>query len=154
MDFLHRQVSLVEKQLAFVATDPIDWKFYVQVFSWGVCLFESYLLCVTYVSFDIGQTHQSLRLRQYPLYSKKTPPPALAQHFTSEVFEKSQNYGKEKAQFAFVSGIYRQVLDSLCLQVGMYAWAWDVAGRTTAKLGYGAEYEVRTRQVNLMSSTQ
>ena len=44
MDFIHHQVSLVEKQLAFVTTDPIDWKFYVQIFSWAVCLFESYLL--------------------------------------------------------------------------------------------------------------
>lgn len=44
MDFIHHQVALVEKQLSFVTTDPIDWKTYVQVFSWGVCLFESYLL--------------------------------------------------------------------------------------------------------------
>lgn len=46
MEFIHHQVALVEKQLAFVATDPVDWKTYVQIFSWGVCLFESYLLYV------------------------------------------------------------------------------------------------------------
>lgn len=44
MEFIHHQVALVEKQLAFVTTDPVDWKTYVQAFSWGVCLFESYLL--------------------------------------------------------------------------------------------------------------
>lgn len=44
MDLLHTQLDFVQKQLAFVTTDPIDWKFYVQAFSWGVCLFESYLM--------------------------------------------------------------------------------------------------------------
>ncbi|GJE99954.1 peptidase family M48-domain-containing protein [Phanerochaete sordida] len=125
MDFLHRQVSLVEKQLAFVATDPIDWKFYVQVFSWGVCLFESYLL-----------------LRQYPLYSKKEPPKALAEHFTPEVFAKSQAYGKDKAQYALLSGLYKQAVESALLHYGVYAWAWEVAGQLIGKFGYTEEYEI------------
>ena len=46
MDFLHVQLATVQKQLAFVSTDPIDWKSYVQACSWAVCLFESYLLYV------------------------------------------------------------------------------------------------------------
>lgn len=45
MDFLHTQLSKVQQQLAFVAVDDINWKFYVQAFSWAVTLFESYLLC-------------------------------------------------------------------------------------------------------------
>ena len=44
MDFLHNQLNAVERHLAFVKTEPIDWKLYVQVFSWAVTLFESYLL--------------------------------------------------------------------------------------------------------------
>ena len=44
MDFLHSQLGVIQQYFAFVATDPIDWKFYVQIFSWSVCLFESYLL--------------------------------------------------------------------------------------------------------------
>jgi STE24 endopeptidase len=44
MDFLHSGLGWVQKQLAFVAVDPIDWRFYVQIFSWTVALFESYLL--------------------------------------------------------------------------------------------------------------
>ena len=47
MDLLHGLLDAVQHRLAFVATDPIDWKFYVQAFSWGVCAFESYLLCVS-----------------------------------------------------------------------------------------------------------
>ena len=44
MDFLHGQLANVQKHLSFVQTDSIDWKLYVQVFSWSVTLFESYLL--------------------------------------------------------------------------------------------------------------
>ena len=36
--------SLEQKLTEFVSTEPVDWKFYVQVFTWSVCLFESYLL--------------------------------------------------------------------------------------------------------------
>lgn len=50
MDLLHTQLSNIQRQLAFVSTDPIDWKLYVQAFSWTVTLFESYLLFVLIVS--------------------------------------------------------------------------------------------------------
>lgn len=54
MDFLHTQLNAIQRQLSFVATDPLDWKLYVQVFSWAVTLFESYLV---YVFFFIRQAH-------------------------------------------------------------------------------------------------
>ena len=44
MDLLHNQLDKLQQRLAFVSVDPIDWKFYVQAFSWTVCIFESYLL--------------------------------------------------------------------------------------------------------------
>jgi len=125
MDFLLDQLALLQNQLAFVATDPIDWKTYVQAFSWSVCIFESYLL-----------------LRQYPLYSKKKPPPALAAHFSQDVFEKSQAYGKDKAQFGLISGLYRQIVDTLFIHYGLYAWAWSTAGTLITNFGYGPEYEI------------
>ncbi|PSR76912.1 hypothetical protein PHLCEN_2v8136 [Hermanssonia centrifuga] len=125
MEFLHQQLAQVQRHLAFVAVDPIDWKTYVQAFSWGVCLFESYLL-----------------LRQYPLYSKKTPPPVLADHFTQEVFDKSQTYGKDKAKFSLFAGLYKQAIDSAFLHYGIYAWAWEVGGNLISKFGYGSEYEI------------
>ena len=46
MDILHAQLAAIQNRLAFVQTDPIDWRTYVLVFSWGICLFESYLLYV------------------------------------------------------------------------------------------------------------
>ena len=44
MDFLNAGLDLIQSQLAWVATEPFDWKLYLQLSSWGVCLFESYLL--------------------------------------------------------------------------------------------------------------
>lgn len=81
-------------------------------------------------------------LRQYPLYSKTEPPKLLAPHFEPGVFEKSQNYGRDKAKFALLSGLYKQCLDSIMLHYGFYAWSWSAAGQLLAKFGYGSEYEV------------
>jgi STE24 endopeptidase len=127
MDFLHTQLSTVQKHLSFVTTDDINWKGYVQSFSWGVTLFETYLL-----------------FRQYPLYSKTEPPPVLASHFSpgTDTFKRSQKYGKDKATFSIVSGLYKQSIDSAMLQYGFYAWAWATAGSIIGKFGYGVEYEV------------
>ncbi|CAA7266783.1 unnamed protein product [Cyclocybe aegerita] len=125
MDILHSQLTKIQRQLAFVSVEPINWKLYVQSFSWAVTLFESYLL-----------------IRQYPLYSKKEPPKELAEHFEPGVFEKSQNYGKDKAKFALISGLFKQLLDSLMLQFGFYAWSWTAGGKLLAKFGYGPEYEI------------
>ena len=54
MDFLHDQLGAVERLLGFVKTEPIDWKLYVQLFSWAVTLVESYLLCVFFILFSIA----------------------------------------------------------------------------------------------------
>jgi hypothetical protein len=148
MDFLHSQLARVQQQLAFVSVDPIDWKFYVQVFSWAVTLFESYLLCV-WQRVHIVAILTRPRLRQYPLYSKTSPPAALASHISASDFEKSQKYGKDKAKFALFSGLYRQCLDSTMLHFGFYAWSWDVAGRVMARFGYGVEYQVRRSKMVL-----
>nr|GAT49145.1 predicted protein [Mycena chlorophos] len=125
MDFLHSQLARIQDHLAWVAVEPIDWKFYVQGISWAVTLFESYLL-----------------LRQYPLYSKTEPPAALKDHITQPEFEKSQKYGKDKAKFALFSGLYKQLLDSILIYVGFYAWAWEISGQLLARFGLGAEYQI------------
>ncbi|KII84839.1 hypothetical protein PLICRDRAFT_45641 [Plicaturopsis crispa FD-325 SS-3] len=125
MDFLHTQLAHLQHQLSFVQTDPIDWKFYVQAFSWGVTLFETYLL-----------------FRQYPLYSKTEPPVVLASHFNGDEFQKSQKYGKDKAKFSIVTGLLKQSIDSVMLQYGFYAWSWTAAGCVLARFGYGPEYEI------------
>jgi STE24 endopeptidase len=82
-------------------------------------------------------------IRQFPLYSKKEPPAMLTAHFTPEVFEKSQKYGRDKAKFSLVSGFYKQCLDSTILHLGFYAWSWTIAGKLMSWAGYGPKYEVR-----------
>ena len=91
------------------------------------------------------ETHErtSVRLRQFPLYSKTAPPPVLKDHFKEEVFKKSQAYGKDKAKFALFSGLYKQAVDSSLLQFGFYSWSWNAAGSLIQKLGYGPQYQVR-----------
>jgi hypothetical protein len=81
-------------------------------------------------------------LRQYPLYSKTSPPPALAEHIKPEDFAKSQKYGQDKAKFALFSKLYSQTLDSALLHYGFYAWCWGASGSLLSKFGYGEEYEV------------
>ncbi|KAI9068966.1 hypothetical protein FKP32DRAFT_1587294 [Trametes sanguinea] len=125
LTLLNAGLDAIQARLSWVTTDAIDWKFYLQVCSWTVCLFESYLL-----------------LRQFPLYSKTEPPPVLAEHFKPDTFKKSQAYGKDKAKFSLVSGLYKQIVDSLFLHYGLMAWSWTVGGRIIAKLGYGPEYEI------------
>lgn len=143
MDLLHSQLAMLQQKLSFVATDPIDWKFYVQVCSWGVTLFESYLLSV-HVHFDHFPelTLFALSLRQYPLYSKTSPPEVLAEHFDGDAFQKSQNYGRDKAKFSLITGLLKQAIDSAILHYGLYASAWDLSGWIIAYFGYGSKYEV------------
>ncbi|KAH9984847.1 peptidase family M48-domain-containing protein [Russula vinacea] len=112
MDILHAQLTAIQRRLAFVQVDPIDWK-----------------------------TQVLLHLRQYPLYSKPAPPTVLADHFTPQVFEKSQRYGKDKAKFSIVSGLYKQFIDTLQLASGLYyPWAWSASGQLLGLAGYGSEY--------------
>lgn len=46
MEVLHSQLATLQRHLAWVSTEPLDWKLYVQAFSWSVYLFESYLTFV------------------------------------------------------------------------------------------------------------
>ena len=83
-------------------------------------------------------------LRQYPLFSKSTPPTVLADHFTPQVFEKSQIYGKHKAKLSIVVGLYKQFIDTLQIASGLYyPWAWRASGQLLGLAGYGSEYLVR-----------
>lgn len=104
------------------------------------------IFCELSIYFDADERQLivliSCRVRQYPLYSKKAPPPALEKAFEPGQFEKSQAYGKDKAKFALFSGLYKQCLDSALLQYGFYAWSWKAAGCVIAKLGYDSAHEV------------
>lgn len=137
MDVLERHLSV------FITTGGVDWKLYVQGFTWAVTLFESYLLQVSLGHWiKTPKLTGFISLRQFPLYSKTAPPSVLSAHFNQDTFQKSQNYGKDKAKFSLFSGLFKQCIDSALLHYGIYAWSWDVAGQGLARFGYGSEYEV------------
>lgn len=75
------------------------------------------------------------------MYSKQSPPDALAHKFSSNVFEKSQVYGRDKARFSLISSAYDQTLEVLFLYYDAQAWAWTLAGSILARYGY-EDYEV------------
>jgi STE24 endopeptidase len=68
----------------------------------------------------------------------------LKNQFDQETFEKSQRYGKHKAKFTLVQGLFQQTLSSALMHFGVYAWAWQTGGTLIGKLGYApAQNEVR-----------
>ena len=85
------------------------------------------------------------------MFSKKEPPASLAKHFEPGVFEKSQNYGKDKAKFALFSGIFKQLLDSLMIHFCFYAWSWGLSQNIMTKIGYGYEVNILSLERELIS---
>jgi STE24 endopeptidase len=80
--------------------------------------------------------------RQYKYYSKKEAPPNLKAHVPHEKFEKSQAYGKDKANFQFFKTFYSQIWDSLFLYYGGFALCWQWGGYLIGMVGYGRDYQV------------
>lgn len=124
-DLLYTPVAAIQQQLSWVSTDPLPWKQFVIAVSWTVSGFETYLL-----------------MRQYKYYSKQVPPANLKNYVPPEKFEKSQAYGKDKANFAFVKTLYSQIWDTLFIYYGGFAHCWKWGGQLTALLGYGPEYQI------------
>ncbi|PWN53124.1 putative zinc metallo-protease [Violaceomyces palustris] len=104
---------------ASLDTPDIPWKPLVISLLWLVYSFETYL-----------------SLRQYKLYSRTSPPAALASHVDLETFRKSQAYGRDKARFGFLSGAIMQLLSWAIVQYDIYAWAWTLAGQLLVSLHF------------------
>ena len=96
MDILHTQLVAIQHKLAFVQTDPIDWRHYVLVFSWGICLFESYLL---YVNIHISPVTAT---DSYP-HARKPRHPAVQLAAVSALLEALSACGP--CQSLYTSGI-------------------------------------------------
>ena len=72
----------------------------------------------------------------------------MENHFDMAVFSKSQNYGRDKAKFALITGLVKQVIASAFIFTGFYACTWDLGGKVTGYFGYGPEYEVVIKLVH------
>ncbi|KIY67067.1 metalloendopeptidase [Cylindrobasidium torrendii FP15055 ss-10] len=130
MDFVHSNLQVLQRQLSWVSTSDVDWQLWVQGSSWTVAGWEIYLL-----------------LRQYPLYSLPSPPPALSAHISQDTFEKSQKYGKDKARLQIFSKVYGQVVDSAMLAFGFYPWCWKASGSLVERVGFPVQSYVITHSI-------
>ena len=84
------------------------------------------------------------RLCQCLLYSKTAHPKVLENHFDTAVSSESQNYGRDKAKFALITGLVKRAIASAFIFTGFHACAWDLGGKITGYFGCGPEYEVAT----------
>lgn len=77
--------------------------------------------------------------RQLPTYSYPAPPPALKDHISDETYTKAQAYGKEKARFSLIKGLWSQVVNVAMISMGIYTWGWDKAGDLMKVVGISSD---------------
>lgn len=104
MDLLQRLARFLDRPL-------FPWKRLIVGFSVGQYLFEGFL-----------------SLRQYRVLQQKKPPKVLESEVSQEVFDKSQAYGRAKAQFGFISGLYGQVQNLGFIYYDILPKLWAVTG--------------------------
>ncbi|KAL8767464.1 MAG: hypothetical protein Q9209_006050 [Squamulea sp. 1 TL-2023] len=69
-----------------------------------------------------------LSLRQYKILQRKRPPQTLEGEIKQETFDKSQAYGRAKAQFGFVSGLFSQAQNFATIYYDLLPRLWDLTG--------------------------
>jgi STE24 endopeptidase len=104
MDFLQRLARALDRPL-------FPWKKLILGFSVGQYLLESFLT-----------------LRQYRILKKTEPPAVLAKEVTRETFDKSQDYGRAKARFEIVSGLWAQIQNIAFIQLDVLPKLWSWTG--------------------------
>lgn len=82
------------------------------------------------VGFSLGQylLEGFLSLRQYQVLKQTRPPKALDGEVSQEVFDKSQAYGRAKAKFGFVSGLYSQIQNYSIIYYDVLPRLWALTG--------------------------
>ncbi|PGH15700.1 hypothetical protein AJ79_02294 [Helicocarpus griseus UAMH5409] len=82
------------------------------------------------VGFSLGQyiIEGFLSFRQYKVLQQKKPPKVLAEEVSQSVFDKSQAYGRAKAKFSFVSGLYGQIQNLAFIYYDALPKLWAVTG--------------------------
>ncbi|PHH61782.1 hypothetical protein CDD81_7946 [Ophiocordyceps australis] len=115
MDFLQRLASLLDRPL-------FPWKKLILGFSIGQYVLESLLT-----------------LRQYRVLQRTKPPAVLAQEISTETFDKSQAYGRAKARFEIVSGLWSQLQNIYFVQADVLPRMWAWTGALAAHWGFGGE---------------
>ena len=104
MDYLHRLSRYLDNP-------AIPWKPLILSFALGEFAIESYL-----------------SWRQYRVLSRTTVPPQLKNEIDQKTFDKSQAYGRSKAKFGFVSGVWGQLNNYFVIVHDVYPQLWALTG--------------------------
>ncbi|KAL1974290.1 hypothetical protein VTN31DRAFT_4494 [Thermomyces dupontii] len=82
------------------------------------------------VGFSLGQfvLEGLLSLRQYSVLKRTKPPKVLEGEVSDKVFQDSQAYGRAKAKFGFVSGLYSQVQNLVIIYKDFLPKLWGLTG--------------------------
>ena len=100
------------QRLARILDRPaFPWKNLIIGFSVGQYLFEGFL-----------------SFRQYRILQQKKPPKVLESEISQVVFDKSQAYGRAKAQFGFISSLYGQAQNISFIYGDVLPKLWDLTG--------------------------
>ncbi|KAB8304553.1 hypothetical protein EYC80_003936 [Monilinia laxa] len=110
MDFLQRLARFLDRPL-------FPWKKLIVGFSLAQYLFEGFL-----------------SLRQFQVLKQTRPPKVLSNEVSQEVFDKSQAYGRAKAQFGFVAGLYGQIQNTAFIYFDVLPKLWDFTGSWLLRL--------------------
>lgn len=104
MDFLRRLGAGLD-------SPTIPWKSLIITFAVGEYAVETYLA-----------------YRQYQVLKRTTVPKQLSQEIDQETYDKSQSYGRAKAKFSFVSGLWNQVKNYVTIRYDFYPKLWALTG--------------------------
>jgi len=82
------------------------------------------------IGFSVAQYafEELLSLRQYQVLKNTRPPKVLQQEVSQEVYDKSQEYGRAKAKFGFVKGLWGQVQNIAFIHFDILPKLWSWTG--------------------------
>ncbi|KAH8664047.1 peptidase family M48 [Xylariales sp. PMI_506] len=103
MDILQRIAQFLDRPL-------FPWKKIIVGFSIGQFIFEEFL-----------------SWRQYRVLQRVKPPKVLEAEISQDVYDKSQAYGRAKAKFGFVRGLWGQIQNAAFIYYDVLPklWAWS-----------------------------
>src|SRR6266498_2166905 len=85
----------------------------------------------------------NISVRQYRKLHEPNPPKSLQDiEEVREKFQKTQEYGLDKARFEFVSGLFGQIQSTWIFVWDILPWLWNLSGEWLTYAGYGTDHEV------------
>ncbi|KAF2752807.1 CaaX prenyl protease-like protein [Pseudovirgaria hyperparasitica] len=103
--------DLLQRLASFLDRPLFPWKKLIIGFSLGEFALENWLL-----------------YRQYRVLSRNTRPKALSEEVSQETYEKSQKYGRAKAQYGFISSIFQQAKNLATIHFDLFPKVWAITG--------------------------